>query len=325
MSDCGFLNHVGQDLVPLLVLGHLSGVSVQLGFQVFGFLDQRRHIRFRRQVVGAESFQDFSVLALVKGGGNAALHIVLPPFQGRLHILLLEVRIPLGHLEGTGDGVLTAAHELLRIVVILGFEEGSNHDNLVHAEKVSVQRRLQSVILRNIILPVLDTLGGLHFEDGGGLTIFAIEQVVPHTAENGAFPKEVTVGLTEVVFAPNVGRCDQIAHEVGLLHVLGLLRLDGLTSDGVDRVLERLLIGAGHFAPNLERCRPRVQTEDSGEASTGQLLRTLGRDNLDFVTVKPFHFCLPPYNSQIHQRHIPERQHQDCYRRAYSNPLPSLR
>ena len=324
MSDCGFLNHVGQDLVPLLVLSHLSGVSVQLGFQVFGFLDQRRHIRFGGQVVGAKGFQDFSVLALVKDGGNAAFHIVLPPFQGRLHILLLEVRIPLRHLEGASDGILTAAHELLRIVVILGFEEGSDHDNLVHAEKVSVQRRLQSVILRNIILPVLDTLGSLHFEDGGGLTIFAIEQVVPHTAEDGAFLEEITVGLTEVVFAPNVGRCDQIAHEVGLLHVLGLLRLDGLTSDGVDRVLERLLIGAGHFTPNLERRRPRVQAEDSSKASTGQLLGTLGRDNLDFVTVKPFHFCLPPYNSQIRQRHIPERQYQGCYRRAYSNPLPSL-
>ena len=294
-------------------------------FQVFGFLDQRRHVRFGGQVVSAEGFQDFSVLALVKGGGNAAFHIFLPPFQGRLHILLLEVRIPLGHLEGTGDGVLTAAHELLRVIVVLGFEEGSNHDNLVYAEKVSVQCRLQSVILRNVVLPVLDTLGGLHFEDGGGLTVFAIEQVVPHTAENGTFLEEVTVGLVEVVFAPNVGRRDQIAHEVGLLHVLGLLRFDGLTSDGVDRILERLLIGAGHFTPNLERCRPRVQTEDSGEASTGQLLRTLGRDNLDFVTVKPFHFCLPPYNSQIHQRHIPERQYQDCYRRAYSNPLPSLR
>ena len=293
-------------------------------FQVFGFLDQSCYVRFRGQVVGAESFQDFSVLAFVKGGGNAALHIVLPPFQGRLHILLLEVRIPLRHLEGAGNGVLTAAHELLRIVVILGFEEGSNHDNLVHAKKVSVQRCLQSVIFRNIVLPVLDTLRGLHFEDGGGLAIFAIEQVVPHTAENGAFPKEVTVGLTEVVFAPNVGRRDQIAHEVGLLHVLGLLRLDGLTSDGVDRVLERLLIGTGHFTPNLERRRPRVQTEDGGEASTSQLLRTLGRDNLDFVAVKPFHFCLPPYNSQIRQRHIPERQYQGCYRRAYSNPLPSL-
>ena len=291
-------------------------------FQVFGFLDQRRHIRFRRQIVGAKGFQDFSVLALVKGGRNTALHIVLPPFQGRLHILLLEVRIPLRHLEGTSDGILTATHELLRIVVILGFEEGSDHDNLVHAEKVSVQRRLQSVILRNIVFPVLDTLGSLHFEDGGGLTIFAIEQVVPHTAENGAFLEEVAVGLTEVVFAPNVGRCDQIAHEVGLLHVLGLL--NGLTSDGVDRVLERLLIGAGHFTPNLERRRPRVQTEDSGKASTSQLLRTLGRDNLDFVAVKPFHFCLPPYNSQIRQRHIPERQYQGRYRRAYSNPLPSL-
>ena len=117
-------------------------MSVQLGFQVFGFLDQRRHVRFRRQVVGAKGFQDFSVLTLVKGGGNAALHIVLPPFQGRLHILLLEVRIPLRHLEGASDGILTAAHELLRAVVVLGFEEGSDHDNLVHAEKVSVQRRL---------------------------------------------------------------------------------------------------------------------------------------------------------------------------------------
>ena len=34
--------------------------------------------------------------------------------------------------------------------------------------------------------------------------------------------------------------------------------------------------------------------------------------------------CLPPYNSQIRQRHISERQYQGCYRRAYSNPLPSL-
>ena len=293
-------------------------------FQVFGFLDQRRHVRFGGQVVGAEGFQDFSVLALVKGGRNAALNEVLPPFQGRLHILLLEVRIPLGHLEGAGDGVLTATHELLRVIVVLGFKEGSDHDNFIHAEKVSVQRRLQSVILRNVVLPVLDTLGGLHFEDGGGLTVFAIEQIVPHTAEDGAFLEEVTVGLVEVVFAPNVGRRDQIAHEIGLLHVLGLLRFDGLTSDGVDRVLERLLIGAGHFTPNLERRRPRVQTEDSGKASTSQLLRTLGRDNLDFVAVKPFHFCLPPYNSQIRQRHIPERQYQGCYRRAYSNPLPSL-
>ena len=293
-------------------------------FQVFGFLDQRRHVRFGGQVIGAESFQNFSVLTLVKGGRNTALNEVLPPFQGRLHILLLEVWIPLRHLERTGDGVLTATHKLLRVIVVLGFEEGSDHDNIVHAEKVGVQRRLQSVILRNIVLPILDTLGGLHFEDGGGLTIFAVEQVVPHTAEDRTLLEEVAVGLIEVVLTPQIGRRDQIAHEVGLLHVLGLLGFDGLTGDGVNGVLERLLIGTGHFTPNLERRRPRVQAEDSGKASTSQLLRTLGRDNLNFVAVKPFHFCLPPYNSQIHQRHIPERQYQGCYRRAYSNPLPSL-
>ena len=44
--------------------------------------------------------------------------------------------------------------------------------------------------------------------------------------------------------------------------VIGLFRLDCLTSDGVDGVLEGLFVGLGDSAPHFKCGRPRVQKEE---------------------------------------------------------------
>ena len=270
-------------------------MSVQLTFQGFRFTHQSCHVGFGGQVVGAKDFQDFSVLLLVILRGNSAFHMVFPPFQSRSDIPLLELRVTLGHFEGAGNGVVTAAHEFGRVIVVRGFEEGSDHDNIVHAEKVGIEGGLQGIILRNVLSPILHTLGGLHFQNRGGLTVLVVQKVVPHTAEDFHIREEIAPSLLEVIGTPYIGRSDQIAHEVGFLHVLSLFRLNGLTGEGVDRVLEGLLVGTCDFTPYLEGSRPRVQAENGGKPGCRQLLRLLGRNDLNTVVVEPFHYSLSPF------------------------------
>ena len=148
---------------------------------------------------------------------------------------------------------------------------------------------MQGIILRNVLSPILHTLGGLHFQNRGGLTVLVVQKVVPHTAEDFHIREEITPSLLEVIGTPHIGRSDKIAHKVGFLHVLSLFRLNGLTGEGVDRVLKGLLVGTGDFAPDLKGSRPRVQAENGGEPGCRQLLGLLGRNDLNTVVVEPFH------------------------------------
>ena len=221
--------------------------------------------------------------------------MIFPPLLDPSH-LLGEVRVTLGHLELNGDGVLCARLELLRVFVVILLEEGSDHDNIVHAQKVGIESRLQGIILGNIVLPILCSFGGLHFENSVNLPVFSLREIVPHTAEVGAVGEEITPSLIEVILPPNIGRSDNV-HCIGLLHVCRLFRFDGLTSDGVDRVLERLLVCFRDSAPHFKCGRPRVQTENGGKPSTRDFLRFLGRSNLNTIALKPFdsrHYSSPP-------------------------------
>ena len=214
--------------------------------------------------------------------------MVFPPFQSRFHIPLLEIRVTLRHLKGPGNGVCGATHKILRGLIVRGVKERGYHDNAVHSQKVSIKRSLQGIILGNVLSPILYPLGSLHFKDSHGLTGLVAEKVVPHTTEDSHIGEEVTEGSFEVILPEPVSRSHQIAHEVGVLHILCLFRLYNLTGSGVNGVFKSLLVGTSDLAPHLKGSRPRVQPQNGSKPGCCQLLRTLGRHNLNSV-VNPFH------------------------------------
>ena len=152
---------------------------------------------------------------------------------------------------------------------------------------------MQGIILRNAICPILRPLGGLELDNGIGLTLTIHEQGVPHTAEDGDIVEEIAEGLVEVTLAVHISRGAQVGHDVSLAHIGNLLRFDGLTCDGVDGVLERLLIGLGDLTEHFKGRRPRIQTEDGSESGCRDLLRTLGRVYDDRL-ILPDHALSPP-------------------------------
>ena len=147
---------------------------------------------------------------------------------------------------------------------------------------------MQGIILGNVLSPILYPLGSLHFEDGHGLAGLIAQQVVPHTTEDSHIREKITEGSFEIILPEPISRSYQIAHEVGVLHVFRLFRLDNLTGPGVNGVFKGLLVGTSDLAPYLKGSRPRVQPQNGSKPSCRQLLRTLGRNDLNSV-VNPFH------------------------------------
>ena len=204
-----------------------------------------------------------------------------------------EVRVTLRNLELPRDRVLGVGNERIGILVILRTQEGSDHDYVIHTEQVGIERGLQGIILRNVICPILRPLGGLELDNRIGLTFTIHEQGVPHTAEDGDIMEEIAEGLVEVTLAVHIGRGTQVGHDVSLAHIGNLLGFDGLTCNGVDGVLERLLIGLGDLTPHFKGRRPRIQAENGSEAGCRDLLRTLGRVYDDRL-ILPDHALSPP-------------------------------
>ena len=215
--------------------------------------------------------------------------MVLPPLDSRFDVLLLEVRIPFRETERPGDGVLTVALELLGIGVIFRGKEGGHHDDLIYTQQIGIERSLEGIILRNVILPVFCPLSGLHFQNGGRSVLLVYQQVVPHAAEDLLRVEEISPSLVEILRPVHIGRSDEVAHEVRTLHVLRLFRFNGLTGLGVDGILERSLVGPSASAPDLKRGRPSIQTQHRGETGSCQLLRLARRGYLDGVILIPLH------------------------------------
>ena len=242
--------------------------------------------------MSTQSRKQFSVFLLVIDRGNATVHILSPPVLNELDFLC-EIGITLTHLELYSNGVLDVRGVLCGVSVVLFLKERRDHNHIVHTEQISVEGGLQSVIFGSVILPVLDTLGGLHFKNRVYNAVLINAEVVPHTAKMFAFGEEIAPSGFEIILTVTVGRSNDV-HTVGLLHVLCLFGFDCLTCLCVDSVLKRDFVCLGNRKPHFKRRRPRVQTEDCSKARTCDFLRALRWRNLELSAFKPFHYSLPP-------------------------------
>ena len=136
-----FLDDVVDLFQTLLFVSDCGSSLVNLSLEGFSFRNQSGDVSVRGEVVSTESFEDFSVLLLVKSRGNTCINVVSPPFLDLCHFVS-EVGVTLGNLELNRNGVLDVRDEFRRVVVVLLLKEGSYHDYVIHTEQISVESRL---------------------------------------------------------------------------------------------------------------------------------------------------------------------------------------
>ena len=122
--------------------------------QLLCFGNQSSNVSIRGQVVITQDFQNVCVRFLIELRRNTALNMSFPPLLNLLDGLF-QFGITLRQLERTNDGVLSATPICVRVLIVLVTQEATHHNHVIYTQKVRIKRSLQSIILRDILNPVL--------------------------------------------------------------------------------------------------------------------------------------------------------------------------